>query len=289
MPHHAPFSRSIARPAVLGAAVAAVLAVPGVAGAASVTPDFMAGNPDCAALGAGWTSILKVEPPKSGDFSSGGWDIHVDANGSAFDWTASKGVDAVIVKGGDNSNVYKYVPASTGDTNLTAPVNPNTNQPYGLSHLEFCDGPDVPPTPDPDPDPEPEQPQPEQPQLQVDPPAPPAAPVQVAAPQQFVAAQRAIPASARLSAPSRCVRRTFTVSVSGRGIRSVTFYVNGKAVRAVKAQQGRRLSARIPVTSGVVRIRASVRFVTGATRSTQTLNAAVVRCLQHAVRPQFTG
>jgi hypothetical protein len=46
-------------------------------------------------------------------------------------------VDAVIVKGGPNANVYRYS-EETSDTNLRAPINESNGQPYGLSHISFC-------------------------------------------------------------------------------------------------------------------------------------------------------
>jgi hypothetical protein len=290
------------RPAVLGAALAAI-AMPGAANAASVAPEYKAGNPSCESLGAGWTSILKDDKASGGPFSGNGWDITIDKNGASFDWDASKAVDAVIVKGGDNSNVYTYPGGSMGDTDLVAPLNTSTQDPtdtYGLSHIEFCDGPDAPPK-DPDPEPQP-QPQPEpqpQPQPQPEPqgepqpepqgePQPEVVPAAAnPAPQQFTAAQKAIPASARISAPRSCVKGSFKVSVTGRGMRSVTFYVNGKKV-ATK-QGARSVSVRIPVSSSVHRISAKVRYVNGATKTTQTLRAAALRCVQRVVRPQFTG
>jgi hypothetical protein len=55
-----------------------------------------------------------------------------------FDWTSNIGVDQVIAKGGPNANVYTYDPESTGDTGLHAPVNPNNNRFFGLSHISFC-------------------------------------------------------------------------------------------------------------------------------------------------------
>src|SRR3712207_7533499 len=35
------------------------------------------------------------------------------ASGAHFDWTATSGIDAVIVKGGPNANVYRYSPQAT--------------------------------------------------------------------------------------------------------------------------------------------------------------------------------
>jgi len=57
---------------------------------------------------------------------------------NAFDWTSNFPVDAVIVKGGSNANMYVYDPASTGDDFLTPPLNERTEKPYGLSHVDFC-------------------------------------------------------------------------------------------------------------------------------------------------------
>ncbi len=57
---------------------------------------------------------------------------------NAFDWTSNFPVDAVIVKGGSNANMYVYDPASTGDDFLIPPINERTEKPYGLSHVDFC-------------------------------------------------------------------------------------------------------------------------------------------------------
>lgn len=57
---------------------------------------------------------------------------------NAFDWISNFPVDAVIVKGGPNANIYSYDPSSTGDTFLIPPINYYTEKPYGLSHVDFC-------------------------------------------------------------------------------------------------------------------------------------------------------
>jgi hypothetical protein len=109
----------------------------GVASSASVEPLFVAGNPTCADLGYGGS--LKVDPPSSGQHSGGGLTVTVTIDGASFDWSSSTiAVDAVIVKGGPNANVYVYSPAATSDTDLHAPINAANGQPYGLSHIEFC-------------------------------------------------------------------------------------------------------------------------------------------------------
>ncbi|MCI0398418.1 MAG: hypothetical protein L0332_06115 [Chloroflexi bacterium] len=57
-----------------------------------------------------------------------------------MDWSSTFGIDAVIVKGGSNANLYIYDPPaeSFGDSGLHSPINPNNGDPFGLSHVEFC-------------------------------------------------------------------------------------------------------------------------------------------------------
>jgi hypothetical protein len=97
-------------------------------------------NTSCADLGL--LSLTKFEPITNGIHMQAGVTITVDD--PFFDWSSSVGIDAVIVKGGSTANVYTYDEA-TGDTGLHAPINPNTNQPFGLSHIEFCVDEDQPP------------------------------------------------------------------------------------------------------------------------------------------------
>jgi LPXTG-motif cell wall-anchored protein len=128
-------------------AVILVGALPGGAGAAvelgstHVDPTQESGNVPCP---EGLTD-LKVGnggPPVDGTFTDGTLEVTIDvrdtADGQVFDWTSNIGVDIVIVKGGPNSNVYTYDPESTGDTGLHAPVNPNNDMFFGLSHISFC-------------------------------------------------------------------------------------------------------------------------------------------------------
>ena len=109
----------------------------------------------------------------------------------------------------------------------------------------------------------------------------------------MVAASRraqVVPSSAAMRGPSGCVKRSFTAVVAGKGIRSVTFYANGKKVRAVAARAGQnRFAMTFAPKRSVERIQARVRFVAGADRSAKTLNMTAIRCLQRAARPQFTG
>ena len=95
------------------------------------------------------TTTLKVEPVADGTFTDGTLTVTIDvrttAGGQVFDWTSNIGVDQVIVKGGNASNVYTYNPESTGDTGLHAPVNASGNF-AGLSHVSFCYDAGEPPT-----------------------------------------------------------------------------------------------------------------------------------------------
>jgi LPXTG-motif cell wall-anchored protein len=118
------------------------------AAAQQATPStsVVSGNPTCGALapaGASWIEF-KVEPVADGTFSDGTLTVTIDVtdteDGPVFDWTSNIGVDAVFVKGGPGGLLYLYDPPaeSTGDTGLHAPVNPQNDKFFGLSHLSFC-------------------------------------------------------------------------------------------------------------------------------------------------------
>ena len=116
-------------------------AVPGTLPMASVDPIFVAGNPSCSDF-EGYNAGFKIEPVADGTYTITGTNqtITIDVTGSFFDWTSTIGIDAVIVKGGPNANLYVYNPPapSMGDTGLHAPINSSNGNPFGLSHLEFC-------------------------------------------------------------------------------------------------------------------------------------------------------
>lgn len=107
---------------------------------ASVNPISVAGNPNCQDLG--YLYGLKFDYPQfsPGTYPLGTGTVTWSTNGTYVDWSSTFGVDAVIVKGGNNANLYVYQPPaeSFGDTGLSSPINSNTGKPYGLSHVEFC-------------------------------------------------------------------------------------------------------------------------------------------------------
>jgi hypothetical protein len=133
-------ARRGARIVLLVVLALSVVALAGVimpsAGATHVSPQQVSGNPSCSDLGN--FEELKVEPVASGSHTDGTLSVTVTVSGSSFDWSSNLGVDAVIVKGGPNANVYSYSPEETADSNLTAPINDSNGQPYGLSHISFC-------------------------------------------------------------------------------------------------------------------------------------------------------
>ena len=127
----------------------ALLAPAAGVSAASVTPTNPAGNPTCTDLNPAWTLSFKID---TGDLENRAyaWDegLPVVSNwtgqtitisgledeGQTFDWSSTLPVSGVLVKAGtDNNALYTYVPAVTGDTDLTH--GPNQQ---GISHLLFC-------------------------------------------------------------------------------------------------------------------------------------------------------
>ncbi|MCU0312670.1 MAG: hypothetical protein MUC84_01230 [Solirubrobacteraceae bacterium] len=95
---------------------------------------------------------------------------------------------------------------------------------------------------------------------------------------------------ASLSGPAACVRSRYTLKVSGRPVRGVTIYVNGKVARRLTAKTGQQTFSVTLNASGarVQKVRAVVRF--SGTTQTKTLRRTVFKCrAANAVRPQFTG
>jgi hypothetical protein len=100
-------------------------------------------------------------------------------------------------------------------------------------------------------------------------------------------------ATARLSGPRRCAGGPFRARVSGRRIAQVTFFVDGRRRRTVKATAGRTVfSLRVDPRGqdlGAHRITAKIRFTAGSGAQRRTLRLVYQRCSKGAVRPRFTG
>jgi hypothetical protein len=126
-------------------------------------------------------------------------------------------------------------------------------------------------------------------------PAPPKQEVKPAPQQQVLAAQeqRQVRGRARLRGPSGCVYRTFRANVSGRQIRRVTFFVDGRRVAIRQARNGQRtFTARVTpgrLSLGVHRVTARVVFRTASRTRARTLVLSFQHCARQAPSPQFTG
>jgi hypothetical protein len=136
--HTTMWRRMVIGVAAVAGAAGLYMALP--ASATHVEPQLVEDNPGCDDVAPG-TIELKVEDPTSGTSSDGTLTVTIDvsdtADGQVFDWESNIGVDAVIVKGGPDSNVYFYSPEATGDTGLHAPEVPSGKW-AGLSHISFC-------------------------------------------------------------------------------------------------------------------------------------------------------
>src|SRR5919202_1013400 len=93
---------------------------------ATTNPEEVGGNPTCADLGYGQGyGAFKIDPPRSGDFTSpdGKLTVTLAVSGKSLAFSTNIPVAAVIVKGGTAANVYRYGSGSTGDSGLYAPGN----------------------------------------------------------------------------------------------------------------------------------------------------------------------
>jgi len=107
---------------------------------ASVIPGVLAGNPNCNDVCPGCCySEYKVDPPQEGTFSDSVLTVTIsnatykeNQEMMSFDWSANMGINAVIVKAGNQANVYEYDPAVTSDTYLVPPGK------QAISHITFC-------------------------------------------------------------------------------------------------------------------------------------------------------
>jgi hypothetical protein len=146
-------SRLLAASAV---AVAGLSALGATVASATATFTYREGNPTCADVapaGVTWTEHKLDFDPAAGSYESNGFKVTITKAGDgSLGWTSEVDVDAVIMKGGDNANVYAY-PGDTdlADSGLRTPENPNGNDKggskyYGISHVTFCSGPPATPS-----------------------------------------------------------------------------------------------------------------------------------------------
>jgi hypothetical protein len=123
-------------------------------------------------------------------------------------------------------------------------------------------------------------------------PAPNPAPV-AAKPAAAVKAAKVVSGRARLAGARTCPTTPFNVRITGRQIRRVTFYVDGRRLGSVTRRVNGQYRASVDprhLRAGVHRVRARVQFVRGAGRA-RDVRMSFRICARPAqvVRPQFTG
>ena len=110
-------------------------------------------NPTCAWLGQQsgqtWNELKVDTAPSDGSYDDqassqnpggpGGLVLTISSSdGKVFDWSSNMGVDAFVVKGGNQgSNVYTYGSEATGDERLHSPPNTKGEIPQ-ISHISAC-------------------------------------------------------------------------------------------------------------------------------------------------------
>ena len=100
----------------------------------------MSGAVKCSNLSGVGSGSAKFTVPVNGASASG---INIFVNGNTVDWYVvnnAPAVRAVIVKGGKDTNVYRYpYPAEHfSDGGLHPPTNPKNGSVYSLGYVEFC-------------------------------------------------------------------------------------------------------------------------------------------------------
>ncbi len=89
------------------------------------------------------------------------------------------------------------------------------------------------------------------------------------------------------------MRGPFKANVSGRRIRRVTFWLDGRQVKRIVAKRGQTAFAlRVDprkVARGVHRVRARVVFAADSRTAPRTLRLSFQRCARQVMPPQFTG
>ena len=139
----------------ISAALGALILTFGLAGTAfathvTPTPISNDNNPTCSDFGP-WLEV-KSDPPGNETITVDGFGEITVSNfaNNRFDWSSDFGIDAVLVKAGDDKhNLYVYAAESMGDTGLV----PQAGDGNGISHISFCyDADEETPTPTPTPE-----------------------------------------------------------------------------------------------------------------------------------------
>ncbi len=130
----------------------AALTMPALGASVVPTPISNDNNPTCGDFGA-WLEVKSEDQANDTITVEGFGTIEITGfENNSFDWSSDFGIDAVLVKAGnDKHNLYVYDPESTGDTDLV----PQAGSGNGISHISFCYDAGAAPTPTPTPTPTP--------------------------------------------------------------------------------------------------------------------------------------
>jgi hypothetical protein len=96
-----------------------------------------------------------------------------------------------------------------------------------------------------------------------------------------------------MNGPSGCQTKNFNVTVTGKQIRQVVFFLNGKRIKTLtKPNAGRAFS--LPVRPGTLKrgthhVTATATFTKASGARPRTLRVTFLRCGRAATSPQFTG
>ena len=119
---------------------------PGPATERGIQPVWRPGSPVCAELaptGVTWREIAVQHPVTSGSYQDDLLSVNLVRRdllpGQVLDWTSNLGIDAVLVRGGGDTNLYAYQPpaAFRADGGLHAPVDA-TLLFHPLAEIAFC-------------------------------------------------------------------------------------------------------------------------------------------------------
>ncbi len=110
---------------------------------------------------------------------------------------------------------------------------------------------------------------------------------------QVLPAESVPSGTARAIAPTECVTTNFNVQVTGRQIRKVDFYLDGRKVRTLtRPNRGTRFALPVRPNSlrrGTHRILAITYFTVASGTKSRTLRVSFQRCARAATAPRFTG
>ena len=114
--------------------------------ASVIVPEEYDFNINCEDLGyVGYALNIDASPWQGVHIVDGAGSVTIEMiNDTHFNFTTSGIlIYAVVVKGGDGTNVYNYSGSSygeavTSDTVLGTRLNPNNNKFYDISHIDFC-------------------------------------------------------------------------------------------------------------------------------------------------------